>query len=664
MTGVQDLLKRRRKAELQTIHQFWYPGESRLSTRAELERRVTQALTGGVGLSDRIARLSRAQRSILTLLLDQRPTYAAPVAAIQSRLEGSGVARLEIESAARMLVERGFVDRAREETTTGLQEQFAIPAELAPQLVEALELGGGRVAPEHQLSQRRLPFEVEFDGDLEERARGLPSRELAELVALAIQERGILEATHPRAAELLTGEAIAGGEWKRELESLGIGTIGAVSLQDFAITVEQPAVIVFQEWMERHYRRQLELDREPDTVVEAGVDLYIDIDRVASYFEADPGRLTRSGRIPKRVHESLRSRLCSVRLESFVEEDLSTTAVRLAQRLGIIESYMGEVRVDSDRVRNWRRLELRRKVEVVLDRFRNDHQGSRWSFHQEFLRSIVIELLGGFESKGWVSFDALVGLSVSTYLLELEERAVRETLRQRREEDFSRERLNSTFGRLASDLSHWIVHCLLPLGVCELGLRAGRLDAFRLTPLGSEAFGLAGATGESRILVNPDFEIMLFCEGIEGLKLELELARFGDRVSAERVRRYRVTRETMRRGVRSGLSLEEIRKILQDGSDYPLPDTILVNLRDWGKDIDWIVVRPSVVLSGLDSKRREAIMELLEDQEVPFLYCPDGSLVLTDAEEIDVTELLQREGWLVRGGSTSEATLDAASRRA
>ena len=39
MNNVRQYLKSRRKAELQAIHQFWFPGEPMVTTREELESR-------------------------------------------------------------------------------------------------------------------------------------------------------------------------------------------------------------------------------------------------------------------------------------------------------------------------------------------------------------------------------------------------------------------------------------------------------------------------------------------------------------------------------------------------------------------------------------------------------------------------------------------------
>ncbi len=331
---------------------------------------------------------------------------------------------------------------------------------------------------------------------------------------------------------------------------------------------------------------------------------------------------------------------------------MTEAAVQLALRLGILESYADQMQVHAQRLRHWRKLDLTKQAQLILKVFLDENQGARWSFHQETLRRILIELLRSERPAEWLSLDALVSIVVSTYLLELEERAVRESLRQRREEDFARERLNSPFHRLATDLVYWIVQRYLPLGVCELGTTAGRLIAFRLTPLGMELFGIERAPSASRVLVNPDFEIILFREGLRGMRLELELSRFGERVSAERIRRFRVTRESIRDGIRSGLSLAEIREILESASEHPLPAPVLVALADWGKDHDWVIAAPAMQLRGLKQGRARMLSEFLARAGFTHQVCGNGTIVIDgEGRGAAWTALLDRlrdGGWLVR----------------
>ncbi|MFN0060315.1 MAG: helicase-associated domain-containing protein [Planctomycetota bacterium] len=668
MRDVKEYLHRRRKAELQTIHQFWFPGESRLGSRDELEQRVSQALAGGIRLQERVARLTRAQMAILSEILEH-PGALCAVREVMNRLEESGIQRLEAESAVRLLVERGFLDRQRDGNGTdakndargsGTAEQFFIPTELAERLREALDMGSARVAPARQLSQKRLSFDIDFErGSLGSLIAAIFDPRLRQLATMAVEGRGLVELHTPAVAEVMgTGDGIASAlrsEWKKTLEEAEIGTLGSVSLKDFGIVVQEPALIIFQEWMRRHYELQLAATAEPDTVVEAGVDLYIDLFRLTSILQEQPISLTRDGKIPRRSLESLRQQMYVRRLEHFLESDPVETVTLLAQRLGLVESYSGVLRAaDGDRLHAWRKLDLSRQAETIQQRFLEEHYGNRWSFHQESLREILLEQLKQSKHCSWISLDALVGAVVSTYLLELEEREVRESLRQRREDDFSRERLNSPFHRLGTDLTYWLVHRFLLLGLCELGLRGGKLLGFRLTPLGRQLLGLPQELDESRILVNPDFEIMLFSEGLRGMRLELQLARFGARTSAERVRRYRVTRESARDGIRSGLSLGEIRTLLEESSDYPLAEPILAHLKDWARDIDWVQVQAAVVLRGFRPSIGKELLAMLQADGVEHFLGNDGSIaILESASSAEAgvrhwLEKLKDRGLLVR----------------
>lgn len=668
MISVRDYLRRRRKAELQTIHQFWYPGESRLSTRDDLEKRVAQALTAGLQLDERLARLSKPQVSLLTALLGRKPDYAVEVRQVHQRLEQSGVPKVEVDSVGRMLVERGFIDRRRIPVSGEEREVFLIPAELGLRLEEALETSVAELDPAAQLTQKRLDFDIDFEGRcLDERIESLQDERLRRLVRVAIERRGMLELGSGAARSIL--EDVAAPEsWREELERAGIGTIGPIALGDFGIVVQAPAVIVLQEWIGRDAREKLGVVEEPDTVVEAGVDLYIDVDRLSMMLLEEPGRLTREGKVPKRVQDRLRAGLHLERVAEFVEGDVADQVLGLTSKLGVVERYGGELRVDEDRLRLWRKLDLTRQCEIVMDRFASDKRGSNWSFHQEVLRELLIDTLREVAPRGWISFESLVSLVVSTYLLELEEREVRETLRELREEEFSQERLSSSFPRLGSDLVHWVVHRLLVAGVCELGYLGGKLSAFRLTPLGKKVLGVSEKAGERRVLVNPDFEIILFCEGLPGQRLELSLSRFGDRVSAERIRRYRVTRETVRYGIRSGLSVEQMQKLLEEASDYPLPESIGVDLRDWGKDLDWISARPAVWLSGVRSDRAEEVRECLSEQGYQCYPCGNDGLTVVSSDReraVDLSsilELLRERGWLVRAEAALRPALESNDR--
>ncbi len=657
MSTVEQFLHRLRKAEIQTIHQFWLPGESVQTSRQELQVRVIAALQRGCGIEERVARLNRVQRELIVTLL-QVPDNTLETRSLVGRLEVRGISRIEAESSSRMLVERGFLERRRAigRGRTPGRELLTVPEELAEHLARVLEVEGIPVSPADQLSQKRLPFEIDFEGTgLEERTCALEDATLAALVRIAVAHRGLADDETPGVASLLAGGTLARPQWRQALEDGGIGTIGTVSLQDFGIVTRPPSLVIFQEWIQRRARAELRAGETPDLELETGVDLTIDIERIASRIEAEPARLTRGGRVPKRLAESLRGELYLTRLADHLDGDPVQRALLMCLRLGIVENFADHLRVHDERLRSWRKLDLVRQVEILLGKFLDESQGERWSFHQEALRRILLDRLVEETPEGWVSLDALVAIAVSTYVLELEEREVRTALRGRREENFSREKLWSTFHRLGSDLLYWVVNRLLLLGICELGLIEARIAAFRLTSLGKELLGIPREPRECRILVNPDFEIVLFSEGLRGMRLELELARFGQRHSAERVRRYRVDRESMRRGIHSGLSGDDVIGILERSSTHPLPESVRVAVRDWGRDLDWVIAKPAILLGGLRPERAEEVCTLLAEADCSYQTCPDGTLVISgpgavglDGDSAAVLTLLRERGWLVR----------------
>ena len=183
----------------------------------------------------------------------------------------------------------------------------------------------------------------------------------------------------------------------------------------------------------------------------------------------------------------------------------------------------------------------------------------------------------------------------------------------------------------------------------------GSLSSLMLTDLGRYLLGIESSPAECRVLVNPDFEIMLITEGIEGMALELQLARFSERHSAERIRRYRATPESMRLGVRAGFQVDEVRQVLESASDHPLPDPVIVAIRDWGRDVDWIQASPAIHLSGLKPDRYKQLTDILDEEKVNYLelgrkevFVTGQSAQFSKGQLPTFFDRLKEEGWLVR----------------
>ena len=423
MSAVGKFLRGLKKAELQTIHQFWLPGESANSRVEDLRHRVERVFVSGEGVSEKVARLSHTQKRLIQDVLS-RPEPRAQVAEIQEGLAQGGASRIEVESTVRQLTERGFVTRQRKDRSRG-SEFLEIPDELANHLAKALNVGDQPASPADSVSFRMLKKRPDISAEgLEERIDSLEDPVLAELCRRALGQRGVLNLDSDEVVDYL--EAEGGGDfeeedWARLLEESGIGTIGDGRLQDYGITLPDTALVIFQEWMQSRSLAHMPQESHPDLILESGVDLLIDIERLTLHIEQEPIRLTRAGSFPKRLAEQLRRTFAMERMTEYLEGDTVTRVLRVAMRLGLVENFAGELRVSDSRLDSWRNLDFRRKTEIVLQRFLEESAGARWSFHQEGLRSILLETLREHGREGWIALDAVIDHSVSTYLLELEE---------------------------------------------------------------------------------------------------------------------------------------------------------------------------------------------------------------------------------------------------
>jgi hypothetical protein len=123
---------------------------------------------------------------------------------------------------------------------------------------------------------------------------------------------------------------------------------------------------------------------------------------------------------------------------------------------------------------------------------------------------------------------------------------------------------------------HW-------LGLLDIGYAGDRPWAYRLTAVGEWTLGIgkevAIPEGEGKVIVQPNFEVYAL-DPISDLTLA-KLDEFADRESAERAIKYRLSRESIYRAQRSGLTSERIIDVLTTMSDTPLPQNVLRSLEEW-----------------------------------------------------------------------------------
>lgn len=149
----------------------------------------------------------------------------------------------------------------------------------------------------------------------------------------------------------------------------------------------------------------------------------------------------------------------------------------------------------------------------------------------------------------------------------------------------------------------WVT--LWTLGMIERGHSEGKSArlCFRLTELGREVFGapeieLRKATGLTPCLtVQPNCDIAAYLDAAEARQIAT-LARFADRTSAQgQVQIFKLGRESVYRGLESGLSAEKIQKFLAENSKSPVPDNVQKLLAEWAGKRESLVLRTGISLA-------------------------------------------------------------------
>ncbi|MBN1428396.1 MAG: helicase-associated domain-containing protein [Anaerolineae bacterium] len=140
------------------------------------------------------------------------------------------------------------------------------------------------------------------------------------------------------------------------------------------------------------------------------------------------------------------------------------------------------------------------------------------------------------------------------------------------------------------------------LGLIEIGLDHGSVVGLRLTQLGREVFHpeLASASVSTLTepasdqpvwVVQPNFDIVAYLDRAGPTQLAF-LERHAERAQAHvHTAHYRLTRESIYRGLESGVSLEELLQVLEAGANALLPQNVAVEIREWAELRERLIVR-------------------------------------------------------------------------
>lgn len=632
-----QLLSQRSAQDVSVLLGFWDGTVPATAPVHDKLRHLHDRMTDADVVSVRLEALGAEQRDLLDQCL-RSPSYlrsAGDLAAGTSRPGGAGKPADAVVEGLRELEQLGFLFEIRPPGARApLPPCFAVPRELgdaivalrrrsAPAVAETITLRGFL---DRYLAQRARPeggharetYKLYADeGAILARLRRLPA-DLQEVVTKAATEFGgiVPRSLYERLA--ITSAPWDADAWRAALERSLLGTVAELALTRFGVQTNEPAIVVFHEVVVAKLK-ECSASAPPSvaTEVEMGVDLVSDLARFLTFLGEDHVRFTVHGELFKTSERRL--------VEHFVpgldprgkepsRREVLDFIYRFAMARKLVDRTGERTFSISARGREWERRPLIEKQQSLLEFILEDTDLPGEPFHQVGMRFQCLKYLKRLEPERWVHAMDLPFLARNAYLATLD--------RGRAEEYFARRMQHASTAPLEDlqqmcwSLLAWIRRRLALLGVVDLGLDSvGRPAAIRLSRLGAKLLGVLGAEtlrfGQSHLVVNPDFEVVLLPEGDE-FDMVHALDRFCERRKHEVLYHYELTEESVRRGLHDGLALSEIVDWLTSRSRSGLPQNVLYSLREWGAHAGVVVFDGST----LSSRSADVIERLWGDSRV------------------------------------------------
>jgi hypothetical protein len=160
---------------------------------------------------------------------------------------------------------------------------------------------------------------------------------------------------------------------------------------------------------------------------------------------------------------------------------------------------------------------------------------------------------------------------------------------------------------LDAALTTWLYY----IGIVELGFVHDRPVSLRLTEIGRAVLQPSRAASGAALsapagtpwLVQPDFEVVVYLDQTSPEQIAF-IERHAERFQSEpHIARYKLTRESIYRGLESGTTLDDLLDRLRAGASVAVPQNVLASIRDWAARRDQIILR-----------RRAALLEFPDAQ--------------------------------------------------
>jgi hypothetical protein len=198
--------------------------------------------------------------------------------------------------------------------------------------------------------------------------------------------------------------------------------------------------------------------------------------------------------------------------------------------------------------------------------------------------------------------------------------------------------------------AYYLAHMLMNMGLLELAaFERDRVVAYRSTDTGRRVLGDEGGAGaapaeETRLTIQPNFEILAAPD--TPFRLRWKLERIADLASQDVILTYRITKESLYSGLRSGMEWGEIEDILENHLTRECPQNVRHNLESWCSRFGEITFMEGLLMRCRTKELAEEISHLPD--VAPYIKGNISSkALLIDAKHYEkVIEALEEHGYM------------------
>jgi len=679
--NLERLLTGKRLKELQEICAFWN-GEAPLPrTKDDAVHELIRALGEEVTIRSRMRHLSKKLVDLLGFILKGRD-YTVPLYSLLHNAESLQLNPYEIEAALSALSKRGFVFPFKDRSWAHYGgAAYAVPREMGDILKRILgtieedparrftvreaarERGLGRTSP---ALKRLLTAEgrerVASGEDLTDvlasreealhrvgrlRVRGLESlcREVASRFG-GIVSRSVFE-------KAFRGQhRWPGPRERRALADALVGRVGPLSLGEYGIRLAEEALVLYGAVSDALLRS---LPPREETKLDVwktlGVDLLSDLTTLFYAIKNNRLRVTQAGEIYRSSVKRLLGSLLSNNKGDFEEDEVFQFLLQFSYAAKLIRKGPDRQLLLTPKGTEWESLPVEQKIRDLL-RYAIEERGLGGEyFHQVRLRRILLERMRATRPGLALDTLALPYLARNAYFRRLRTYQVREFFQNRFQ--YVQDSPLEDPVEMAANLLTWMRRRLYLLGLVELGTGGGKVVAARVSPLGARVLGFrassatAQATGGS-LVVNPDFEVLLFPdEGDPGLVYSVD--RFAQRVKSDRIYQYRITATSIERAIVEGMTAAEILAVLSEKSRTEVPQNVIYSIRSWSEKVKAVRLQTCTILRA---ESREVLDRLQNQKKLKGMIeerlSPTVLVLRPDVDVSALQEILGKKGILVR----------------